>query len=336
MGYSSQAGSVAFMTQAAPDVFPATFDAASLAMKIRSGQLSPNRELLTTDPEIGGGRDTVDAYLGGVSYAGEYEAYVRLNTLCTLLKAGFGSAASVTTTGVTTHTFTPLDSATLPFVAVQENIGGGLEKFNYTDGVVNTLHFECDANGYLMCTVGMIARKQTAGVTVDPTPVYDDTFMIVGTNITITYGGVAVPAKSFSFDMTNNFEDDDFRLGSFFIGDLTAKSREFSGGFNIRPSDSTLWKKAVNGAAAALVPGGLTNKEQLIITCSTYEDIPAGTPLTKSSIAFTLPKVAIEPYALEQSGDDIIENDISWRGLRPVFATPACTAVVKNGLAAIV
>lgn len=335
MGYSSQAGSVAFMTQATPDTFPATFDTASLAMKVRSGQLSPNRELLTTDPEIGGGRDTVDAYMGAVSYAGEYEAYVRLNTLCTLLKAGFGSAVSVTTTGVTTHTFTPLDSATLPFVAVQENIGGGLEKFNYTDGVVNTLHFECDANGYMMCTVGMIARKQTAGVTVDTTPTWDDTFLIVGTNIAITYGGVTLPAKSFSFDMTNNFEDDDFRLGSFFIGDLTAKSREFSGSISIRPQNSDLWRKAVNGAVSATTPGGLTNKEQLVITASTYEDIPASTPLTKESISFTLPKVAFEPYALEQSGDDIIENDINWRGLRPVQATPACTAVVKNGLAAI-
>jgi len=335
MGYSSQAGAVGFMTQATPDLFPATFDTASKFMKLRSGQLSPNRELLTTDPEIGGGRDTVDAYLGAVSYGGDYEAYVRLEALCTILKAGFGSAASVTTTGVTTHTFTPLDNATLPFLAVQENIGGGLEKFNYTDAVVNTIHLECDANGFLMCTFGMIARKQTAGVTVDATPTWDDTFLLVGTNISITYGGVSLPAKSFSFDMTNNFEDDDFRLGSFFIGDLTAKSREFTGSVSIRPTDSALWRKAVNGAAAAVVPGGLTNKEALVITATTYEDIVGGTPLTKESLVLTLPKVALEPYGLEQSGDDIIENDINWRGLRPLVATPACTAVVKNALAAI-
>jgi hypothetical protein len=336
MGYSSQAGAVGFMTQATPDTFPATFDTASRFMKLRSGQLSPNRELLVTDPEIGGGRDTVDAYLGAVAYSGDYEAYVRLEALCTIMKAAFGTAVSVTTTGVTTHTFTPLDSATLPFLAVQENIGGGLEKFNYTDAVVNTLHVECDANGYLMCTFGMIARKQTAGITPDATPSFDDSFLIVGTNISVTYGGVTLPAKSFSFDMTNNFEDDDFRLGSFFIGDLTAKSREFTGSVSIRPTDSVLWKKAVNGAASAVVPGGLTNKEQLVITMTTYEDIVAGTPLTKESLTLTLPKVALEPYGLEQSGDDIIENDINWRGLRPVFATPACTAVIKNGLAVIV
>lgn len=335
MGYSSQAGTVAFMTQAAPDTFPATFDTVSKAMKLRSGSLSPNRELLVTDPEIGGGRDTVDAYLGAVSWSGDYEFYARLETLCTLLKAGFGSSATATTTGVSTHTFTPLDAATLPFLSVQENIGGGLEKYNYTDAVVNTLHFEADANGYLMGTAGLIARKQIAGVTVDTTPVFDDTFLPVGTNITLTYGGVTLPAKSFSFDMTNNFEDDDFRLGSFYLGDLTAKSREFTGSVSIRPQDSVLWRKAVYGAAAATAPGGLTNKEQLVITCTTYEDIVGGTPTTKSSLVLTLPKVALEPYGLEPSGDDIIENDVNWRGLRPVFGTAACTAVVKNSLATI-
>ena len=335
MGFSSQAGVMALMTQATPDTFPATFDTASKAMKIRSGSLTPNRELLVTDPEIGGGRDTVDAYMGGVVFAGDVEFYARLEALCILLKAAFGTAGVVTTTGVSTHTFTPLDSGTLPFLAVQEVVGGNLEVFNYTDCVVNTMHFEADANGFLMGTAGLIGRKQVAGVTKDPSPTFDDTFLTVGTNITITYGGVSVPAKSFSLDMTNNFEDDDFRLGSLFIGDLTAKAREFTGSFTVRHSDATLFRKATYGGAALTAPGGLTNKEQLVITCSTYEDIPASTPLTKYSISFTLPKVAFEPFGFEPSGDDILESDISWRGLRPVFATPACTTVVKNALTAI-
>lgn len=324
------------MTQAAPDTFPATFDTTSRAMKLRSGTLSPNRDLLITDPEIGGGRDTVDAYLGAVSWSGDLEFYARLESLCTLLKAGFGSSTTATTTGVSTHTFTPLDNSTLPFISIQEDVGGGLEKYNYTDCVVNTLHFECDANGYLMGTAGIIARKQIAGITKDVSLNWDDSFLTVGTNITITYGGVTLTAKSFSIDMTNNFEDDDFRLGSFYLGGLVAKSREFTGSFTIRPEDAVLWRKAVYGAPSLTAPGGLTNKEAFVITCTTYEDIVAGTPLTKESIVFTLPKVAFEPYGLEPSGDDVIENDINWRGLRPVQGTPACTVVVKNGLATIV
>ena len=336
MGYSSQAGQVLFMTQASVGVFPtAGFAAGHVAMKLRSGSLTPSRDLLVTDPEIGGGRDTVDAYLGAVSWAGDYEFYARMESITTLLKGVLGSAASVTTTGVTTHTITPLDSATLPYLAIEEKIGSGLETYNYTDAVVNTFHLEAEANGYLMGTAGLIAKTQIAGATPTPTPLYDNSALIVGTNILITYNGVTLPAKSFSIDITNNFEDDDFRLGSFFLGDLTAKGREITGSFTIRPADSALWRQAVYGVSSATAAGGLTTKNQLIITCLTYEDIVAGTPPTKAQIALTMPKVALEPYGLEPSGDDVIENDISWRAVRPAVGTPVMTAVVKSAKATI-
>jgi hypothetical protein len=183
-----------------------------------------------------------------------------------------------------------------------------------------------------MGTAGMIAKTQIAGATKTAVPVWDNSFMIVGTNITLTYNAVSVPAKSFSLDINNNFEDDDFRLGSFFIGDLTAKAREVSGAFTIRPQDSAFWRQAVYGTSGATTPGGVTTKNQLVITCTTYEDLVGVTgPVAKGSITITIPKVAFEPYGLEASGDDVIENDISWRALRPVAATALCTVVVKNG-----
>jgi hypothetical protein len=333
MGFSSQAGQVGFMTQASQGTFPGTFGTGSTFMKLRSGSLGPNRDLLITDPEIGGGRDTVDAYLGAVSWSGDYEFYVRLEALPTLLKAVLGSEVitGTLTTGGVLHTITPLDSATLPFVAIEENIGGTLETYQYTDSVVNTFHLEAEANGYLMGTAGMIAKTQVAGATKTAVPTWDNSFMIVGTNITLTYNAVSVPAKSFSLDINNNFEDDDFRLGSFFIGDLTAKGREVSGSFTIRPQDSAFWRQAVYGTSGATTPGGVTTKNQLVITCTTYEDLVGVTgPVAKGSVTITIPKVAFEPYGLEASGDDVIENDISWRALRPVAATPLCTVVVKN------
>lgn len=336
MGFSSQAGQVLFATQATAGVFPAGFGTAHTAMKLRSGSLGPNRDLLITDPEIGGGRDTVDAYLGAVSWSGDYEFYARLASLPTLLRACFGSAVSTADTpavGANEHVITPLDAATLPFLAVEENIGGTLETMQFTDAVVNTFHLEAEANGYLMGTAGLIARTGLAGATKTAEPMWDDTPMIVGTNIVLTLGGITLPGKSFSLDVTNNFEDDDFRLGSFELGDLTAKAREVSGSVTIRPEDSALWRRAVLGTAASVSPGGIVTKEPLIITCETYEDI--GVSATKSSISFEMPQIALEPFALEPSADDVIENDISWRGLRPAAATPVTEATIVNGEAAI-
>jgi hypothetical protein len=335
MGFSSQSGQVLFGQQASEGVFPATFGADAVAMKLRGGSLGPNRDLLVTDPEIGGGRDTADAYLGAASWSGDYEFYVRLESVTTLLKAVLGDATSAADLGVNTHTITPLDSATLPWLAVEEKIGSGLETYQYTDAVVNTFHLEAEANGYLMGTAGLIARIQAAGATETADPDWDNSPLIVGTNIQLTYNGVSLPAKSFSLDINNNFEDDDFRLGSFYLGDLTAKSREINGSFSIRPQDSALWRQAVYGASGLTAPGGLTTKQALVVTMTTYEDIVGSAPAVKGSIQVTIPNVALEPYGLEPSGDDVIENDVSWRAVRPVAATPICSVVVKYGRADI-
>lgn len=333
-GSTSQAGQVGFRTQASQGVYLSP-GAGGIFMKLRSGGLGPNRELLVPDPEIGGGRDTTDAYLGAVSWSGDYEFYARMAALPTLLAAALGDADSVTTTGVTAHTITPLDSGTLPFLSIEEKIGSGLEVFNYTDAVVNTFHLEADANGFLMGTAGVIARTQIAGAAPTAVPTWDNTPMVVGTNITVTYNGVTLPAKSFSLDFTNNFEDDDFRLGSFYLGDLVAKSREITIGVGVRPQDSALWRQAVYGTPAATAPGGQTTKAQTVITMTTYEDIIGGTPPTKSSLAITVPSSIIAPFGLEPSGDDIIENDMEIRAIRPNPAVPILTAVVTTGQATI-
>jgi hypothetical protein len=336
MGYSSQAGQVILKTQATPGVLDPALGTGGVAVKLRSGALGTNRDLLVPDPEIGGGRDVVDAYIGAVSWSGDYEFYARMDGLATMMKACLGTAAApVTATGVTTHTITPSDASQLPFLSIEEAIGSGLEVYNYTDAVVNTLHLEAEANGFLMGTAGIIGAKQVAGATRTAVPVWDDTPMIVGTNITITYNGVSLPAKSFSLDINNNFEDDDFRLGSFYIGDLTPKRREVTASFGIRASSSALWRQATYGLAASTAPGGLTTKQQLIITCQTYEEIPGGTPSTPYTLTITIPKFILTPFSLEASGDDIIENDIEGQAVRPVAATGLMTAVIKTAKATI-
>jgi hypothetical protein len=159
--------------------------------------------------------------------------------------------------------------------------------------------------------------------------------MVVGTNITVTYNAVTLPAKSFSLDINNNYEDDDFRLGSFFVGDLTPKAREVTASFNIRESSSALWRQATLGAGAASTVQGQPTKQQLVITCTTYETIPAGTPTQGYSVTITIPNFILTPYSLEASGDDVIESDIEGRAVRPNPGTDIMTAVFKTNKATI-
>lgn len=335
MGFTSQAGYIGLRQYAGGATVPADLGTKGRVFRLRSGTLGPSRELLIPDAEIGGNRDIADAYLGAVSWAGDLEMYLRLKESPALIGGVLGNFGTPSTaTGVTTHTLTPSDT-TMPTFWVEEKVGNGFEAFSYRDAVMNTLHLESEANGYLMATVGMIAKQQTAGIT--PTAglaaLVDQSPMIVGTNITVQYNGVTLPAKSFSLDVNNNFEDDDFRLGSLFLGDLTAKRREVTAGFTIRPNDSALWRQAVYGVGTATTPGGLTTKQALVITASSYEDIPGGTPPTKYSLTITIPSAALQPFEVSPSGDDIIEHDITVQALRPAVGTPIMTAVVKTDAA---
>lgn len=337
MGFTAQSGQVAFRKQSVADTFPADFSTTAVGVRVRSGGLGPNRDLLIPDPEIGGIRDVPDAYLGAVSWSGDYECYLRYAEMATFLYGALGiQGTPSTTTGVTTHTITPADTTALPWYGIEEKIANSFEIMNFWDAKFNTLHFECDANGYLMGTAGLIARRGEAGFTAtDLTSRWDDTPMTVGTNITVSYNGVTLPAKSFSLDINNNLEDDDFRLGSFLLGDVTEKRREITANVTLRPSSSALWRQAVYGTAGAVAPGGIVTKQQLIITLTSYEDIVGGTPATKNSVTLTIPKAALKPFNVDRSGDDVVEHSIDIECLRPATATPIITAVVKEAAATI-
>ena len=339
MGISSQPGHVGIKTQAAKGAY---LDPGAVApnqgvfMYLRSGALGGNRELMIPDPEIGGHRDIPDANLGPISFSGEYDFYARMEALATLLKGALGGAS---TTGSTvlgyTHTITGAD--TIPWLSVEEKIGNGFEVFKYTDAKINTLHLEADANGYLMGTAGLVALSQaTTTATASGVQRRDTSSLLVGTSITVAWNAVSLPAKSFSLDINNNLEDDDFRLGSLFLGDITEKRREVTMGVTIRPNDAALWKTAMWGGPSATVPGGQVFKDDVLITVSSYEDIPGTTgPTVKYSATFTIPFAAIAPFSVTPSGDDVIEHDIEIRALRPVPATPIITAVVKNSYATV-
>lgn len=333
---SSQGGQVIFRTQAVPGTYQSDTGTAGITMGILSGGLAANRDLAITDPEIGGSRDIKDATLGAVSYSGNYDLYPRLDAIPTLLKAALGVSTSVTTTGVTTHTITPADTALLPILSIEESIGASMEVFRYTDAVVNTFHLESDANGFVRCTVGIIAITQLAGAVRSTGPIVDTSSVEYGTNVNvITYNGTSLPAKSFSLDVNNNFDDSDFRLGLQTLGSLIPKRREVTVGMNVRNQDSSMWRQATNGSAAATGPGQLAAKQALVVGFQTPDTIVGGTPATNRSLQITIPSAIIKPYSMIPSGDDILDSDIEFEAVRPSNATPLLTALVKNGQAAI-
>lgn len=335
MGFLSQAGHLGLKTQTAKGAYlnpGAVAPNQGVFIYTRSGAMGGNRELLVPDPEIGGNRDVPDAQLGPISFSGEFDFYARMESLAMLLRGVFGANAAPTGTAATgyTHVITPAD--TIPWISIEEKIGNGYEAFEYTDAKINTLHLEADANGYLMGTMGLIALTQAleAAPTAVGSQRRDTSPLMVGSNICVRWGGVDLPAKSFTLDVNNNIEDDDFRLCSLFLGDLVEKRREVTMGVTIRPNDSALWRTAMWGGPAATAPLGQSYKDDVEIEVTSYEDIEGADPGEKYSLVIAIPQAVIAPFSLDPSGDDVLEHDIEIRALRPDPADPILTATIIN------
>jgi len=342
MSFKSQPSTLGLRTQSAKGTY-ADPGAASpnqgVFIRYTGGGLAANRDLMIPDAEIGGNRDIPDAALGPVSWGGDFNGYARMEFLATIMKGVLGSAvdSGTTATGFT-HTITPVDATALPWLSVEEDVGDVFEKFRYIDAKVNTLHLEAEATGYLMTTFNLLALTQTAGNTQTPSGSqrWDTSPLLVGTNITVTYNGASLPAKSFSMDINNNLEDDDFRLGSLTLPDAVEKRREVTMGVTIRPQDSSLWKQAVYGSSAATAPsGGAATKQQAVITITSYEDIPGATVGTKYVTTITVPKAAIAPFSVEPNNDDVLQTDLEIRALRPDPTVALLTVAVKNSFATV-
>lgn len=333
----SQSGQVGFKTQATKGAYldPGAADPnQGVFPRVNSGSMVAQRDLLITDPEIGGGRHRTGAALGPVIYEGDYEMYCRFDALVTFLNGAMGATATAGPTDVTVYDHTITDG-TLPWISIEEAIGQDFEVFNYTDARVNTLSITADADGYLMASVGFAAISGTSGNTrtdlaANPTFV-DQGPVIVGPEISVTYNAVSLCAQSLSLEINNNLETDSFCLGQNFMDTFTPKARDITASLSIRPEDATLWKQAVYGSSGATSPqDGEAVAQQLVITVTSNTDVPGST--TAYSATFTIPKAVIAPFEVSPSGDDVIETDLEITALQPDPATEIMTAVIKNDI----
>lgn len=302
-----------------------------------SGAVQSALQALTT---IGSSNVTVSGTAGGpytVTFAGALAATsAYLLTASSSLTGGTNPSVTVveTTTGHPvkgTHVITPSDS-TLPWLSVEERISYNLESFRYTDAKVSRVKVESDAGGYMMGSADLVAMTQVANFTAQANPNYDLSPMFQGSLITVYWNGIALPAKSFNFEITNNMEDDDFRLGSFTLGDITERRRMFKLGCTIRPETSALWREATYGGSALTSPrAGVASYGSLTLVCTTYEDVQGAT--SPYTFRLDIPTAAMTPFEMTPSGEDAIEHDVEFTVLRNDPLVPAVTATIIDDLA---
>jgi hypothetical protein len=312
---------------------PIAYNAAAAAVQTALRDL-PNLD--TADVSCSGGALPTGVV---VTFAGEYanENVPLLVADYSALTGGTTPTVSIATTTpgigiIGTHVITPADTS--PWVTVEERISNQFESFQYTDAKVNTLRIEAEATGYLMGSAGLVAISQSSGFVENADPDWDTTPMMVGGQVTITFNGAALPARSFNLEINNNMETDDFRLGSLVLGDIVEKRRELKLGLSYRPTDSDLYKAALYGDTGLSSPqAGPAYRGPVTIHIETFEtigNVVSGTPF---SIDIDIPYCAVAPFKVAPSGDDVLGNDLELTPLRPDANEPIMTVTIINDLA---
>lgn len=313
-------------------------ETSALAHNVASADVQTALRALAT---IGSTGVTVTGIAGGpytVTFTGALAAEnVPLLVASSSLTGGTAPTVTVATTTsgaatVGTHVLTPAN--TLPWLTVEERLGDSLESFRYTDARINSFRLEADANGYLMGSANIIALIGQSGFAAQVAPEIDETPLIVGSSVIFTVDGVDLRARSFSLEFSNNMENDDFRLGSVFLGDAVPKRRELKIGANYRPDDSTLWKRAMWGSdAVTTAQPGAAYRGPVGVTIESYETIGNVVGGTKYSTTFQVPSAVLAPFKINPNGDDVIGADIEFTAIRPFSGVPLVTTTVVNDLA---
>lgn len=322
MADTALTGYVALAKQSAQGT-PNTVDLPTSGVLATSATLGGSSEASDPDPEIGGSRnpDISGAAFGGFALSGDIEGYLRYAILLPRLlqAAGFVAAAPVETgasSGVFQHTFTP---GAMSYLTVESRWGLTDAIRRFRDVLVNELTIEVNPNERATLSASCVGMRETWQAS--PTAVTYPAVDPVGHGATsaIALGGLGTYRfASATVGIANNLSDDEFVIGSRFLGDLTPGAQEITVGGEIRlgnntPSLTELYRAALYGAPDATEPAGLEPfSTDAALTIASPKLIGASTT-EKYRAVFTMPHLVIAGFPLEASGADPLGATIEGR-----------------------
>lgn len=297
---------------------------------VNSVAIDPEESLLIPDPEIGSGRDIVDAFVGPIKWTGSLEFNLRPEAFGLLL---LGATGAVTSSGINGdakgHLFT-FENDLIP-LSIEKRVGDGLEVFAYTDTKINTLRIECAAGELATGSAEVIAITEESDIA-ESVESFETAPIFTWAGGSITIDSEEIPVKNFSFEINNNLVDDDFRIGQRKLGSLTEKRRELTASFDIVPLTSDTYKKAVYGSTGASSVSGnqQTFSAAVHIKLESADGVYVPGTSQKYEFELDIPKAIFRSAPLPTSGDDLIVQTLE---MLPIKGTEAiATIVLRNGV----
>jgi hypothetical protein len=299
MAYTAETGSVGLAIQPVKGTFTEPTD----FIKVTSVDLNPEGEKIVPDAEIGMDSFISDVYQGSYRIAGSLDAYVRPQAMGLLFYGALGKYTSSGSlgNGAYMHNFTA--SGTLPWLSIKKNVSTNIETFDYTDCKIEGFTLDINASEPCTASFDIVGISDKVGST--PTPTYETAPILIASKATINIGGTAVSVKNCSIEYKNNLDNEDYRVGTRFLGDITEKRRDLDIKLDIvLDTTSKLYRKSFYGTASATTAGFDVYADRLDVIIDSPTVI--GTSVLTHKILIQIKNCVFMAAPVPASGDDLV------------------------------
>jgi hypothetical protein len=235
---------------------------------------------------------------GEISIDGDVQIHVVRQGTAGLWLAAFGTVASASTGGATTHTFTPgdLSGRSLTVQVGRPQVNGVVTPYTYAGCKVMSWEMTVEAGGRPTVSYTLMAQSVTTATALAAAAfpvgvreyVYHHGYAVVG--------GVTQTVRGWTLSGDNGLSDDRMHLGSQLYSEpLEVGLREYTGTLTIEWSSTAAYSAAVTGTEFAVVLGmSASTTESLITTLNARYD---GYPVNVGGRNLLVPEVPFKAVA---------------------------------------
>jgi hypothetical protein len=267
-------------------------------------------------PEVGGTFFSRGAYKAGLRSRGEIALLPRPNSIGWLLAGLFNAESQAISTDTAAaaallhdHNFTVGDTSATPnkWLTVRRYVAGSYGE-QMSDARVGSFRIEAAAANVVQTSVQLLGgiHSEIPGANI----MADDEPTFITCNADVTEGGAPFVVDRISLEAGAQLSDNEFRVGSYYLDDITLLQRAVTIQADVRIKARDLFAKVYRNSAAAPAAGALgawspvLYRSGIVIELRTAEVVP-------QVLRIELPGVDFLTLPVQMSGAEIIRAQLS-------------------------
>jgi hypothetical protein len=312
-----------------------TDDAAYIYLPTLNANLMGEQIAQPLPPEVGGSYISRGSYKAAVRGRGEIALIPRVNTIGYLLRSAFNGEA-VTANAATgldannvqvnrhLHRFTARDNAAPIWLSARRYVANALAE-QITDCRVGMFRLEVAASNVANAAIQMLGRDTHE---IPPADVYvPDGPVFLTAHAQVLSEGVEFIVDRMTIEIGLQLTDNEFRVGSYYLDDITALQRAVTVTCDVRVKSRDLWSKVYRYGGAAPAAGAIGSWSPIIYRAGMSLKLFSNAPVTGTAppqyLEIAMPALDFLTLPVQMAGAELVRaqlqtmvtlDDDNWAG----------------------